>query len=81
MGRGAAGPPQFREVKLGPLHGGMRVVRGDVKAGDNVVVDGLQRIIPGVPVTAQVLKVDAEGMPIFPPPPVPPGAPASTAKS
>jgi RND family efflux transporter MFP subunit len=78
---GAAGPPQFREVKLGSLHGGMRVIRGNVKAGENVVVDGLQRIIPGVPVAAQVLKVDAEGMPIFPPPPGPPGAPASTAKS
>jgi multidrug efflux system membrane fusion protein len=77
---GAAGPPQFREVKLGSLHGGMRVVRGNVKAGENVVVDGLQRIIPGVPVTAQVLKVDAQGMPIFPPPPGPPGAPASAAK-
>ena len=78
---GAAGPPQFREIKLGSLHGGMRVVRGNVKAGENVVVDGLQRIIPGVPVTAQLLKVDAEGMPILPPPPGPPGAPASTAKS
>ena len=27
------GPPQFREVKLGALHDGMRVVRGNVKAG------------------------------------------------
>jgi len=78
---GAAGPPQVREVKLGSLHGGMRVVRGNVKAGENVVVDGLQRIIPGVPVAPQVLKVDAEGMPIFPPPPGPPAAAASTAKS
>jgi len=78
---GTAGPPQFREVKLGSLHGAMRVVRGNVKAGENVVVDGLQRIIPGVPVTAQVLKVDAEGMPIFPPPPGPASAPASPAKT
>ena len=46
----------------------MRVVQGDVKPGEHVVVDGLQRIIPGVPVAPQVLKVDAKGMPIFPPP-------------
>jgi membrane fusion protein, multidrug efflux system len=66
---GANGQPQFREVKLGPLQGGMRVVsNGSVKPGENVIVDGLQRVIPGMPVAPTVLKVDAEGMPIFPPP-------------
>jgi len=73
---GADGQAQFREVKLGSLHDGMRVVRGNVKPGENVVVDGLQRIMPGVPVAPQVLKVDDKGMPIFPPPAGPPGAPA-----
>jgi len=72
---GADGQAQQREVKLGTLQGGMRVVRGAVKPGENVVVDGLQRVIPGVPVAPQVLKVDDSGMPIFPPPPGPPGAP------
>jgi multidrug efflux system membrane fusion protein len=71
---GADGQAQAREVKLGALHGGMRVVRGNLKAGENVVVDGLQRVIPGVPVAPQVLKVDAQGLPIVPPPPAPPGA-------
>ncbi|MES3011206.1 MAG: efflux RND transporter periplasmic adaptor subunit [Pseudomonadota bacterium] len=65
---GADGQPQFREVKPGALFGGMRVVQGGVKAGENVVVDGLQRIIPGMPVAPQVLQVDAQGMPIVPPP-------------
>ncbi|MCU0941806.1 MAG: efflux RND transporter periplasmic adaptor subunit [Hydrogenophaga sp.] len=66
---GQDGQPQFRAVQLGPLQDGMRVVLGDaVKPGENVVVDGLQRIIPGVPVQPQVLKVDDKGMPIFPPP-------------
>ena len=64
----ADGRPQFREVKPGALFDGMRVVQGAVKPGENVVVDGLQRVIPGVPVAPQVLKVDAKGMPIFPPP-------------
>lgn len=66
---GAGGAPQFREVTLGPLMGGMRVLGGgSVKAGENVIVDGLQRVIPGLPVAPTVLKVDAQGMPIFPPP-------------
>jgi len=71
---GADGKPQFRPVQLGALDGDMRVVAGGtVKAGENVVVDGLQRIIPGVPVTPQVLKVDDRGMPV---PQVPPAAAA-----
>jgi multidrug efflux system membrane fusion protein len=74
----ADGKPQFREVKPGALFDGMRVVQGNLKAGENVVVDGLQRIQPGMTVAPQVLKVDALGMPIFPPPPGPAGsAPAS----
>jgi membrane fusion protein, multidrug efflux system len=65
---GADGQPQFRAVQLGPLLGGMRVVNGGtVKPGENVIVDGLQRVIPGLPVAPTVLKVDALGMPIFPP--------------
>lgn len=75
---GKDGQPQFREIKLGALIDGMRVVgNGSVKPGEHVVVDGLQRIMPGMPVAAQVLKVDDKGMPIFPPPPGAPGAPAS----
>jgi membrane fusion protein, multidrug efflux system len=66
---GANGQPQFREVKLGPLLGGMRVVtNGSVKPGENVIVEGLQRVIPGMPVAPTVLKVDETGMPIFPTP-------------
>lgn len=62
---GADGKPQFREVQLGALQGGMRVVGGgSVKAGDNVIVEGLQRVVPGMPVAPQVLKVDANGMPV-----------------
>lgn len=64
----ADGQPQFREVQPGPLFEQMRVVQGGVKPGENVIVDGLQRVIPGMPVTPQVLKVDALGMPIPPAP-------------
>jgi membrane fusion protein, multidrug efflux system len=69
---GADGQPQFRQVQLGALLGGMRVINGGaVKPGENVIVDGLQRVIPGMPVAPAVLKVDAQGMPIFPPPAAP----------
>jgi RND family efflux transporter MFP subunit len=68
-----------REVKLGVLLGGLRVVTG-VKAGELIIVDGLQRANPGAPVTPQVLKVDAQGMPIAAAPQAaPPSAPAASA--
>ena len=38
-----------------------------VKPGEKVIVDGLQRVVPGMPVAPQVLKVDARGMPIAAP--------------
>ncbi|MFM2400464.1 MAG: hypothetical protein RL341_2621, partial [Pseudomonadota bacterium] len=65
---GAGNVVEPREVKTGVAIDGMRVVTG-VKAGENIIVDGLQRAFPGAPVTPQVLKVDDKGMPIFAPPP------------
>jgi RND family efflux transporter MFP subunit len=64
-----------REVKLGALIDGMRVVQG-VKAGENIIVDGLQRAFPGAPVAPTVLKVDERGMPV----PAAPAAPAAPQK-
>lgn len=60
---------QFREVKLGPLQDGMRVIESGLKPGELVVVNGLQRVRPGAPLAPEVLKVDARGMPIEAPPP------------
>lgn len=75
---GADKTAQFREVQLGALVDGMRVITGGLKAGELVVVNGLQRVRPGAPVNAQVLPVDAQGMPVEAPPAPPPGAaPAS----
>ncbi|QBE66376.1 efflux RND transporter periplasmic adaptor subunit [Pseudoduganella lutea] len=48
----------FRPVTLGPLVDGMRVVRSGLKPGDKIVVDGLQRVSPGSPVSAQVVPMD-----------------------
>ena len=48
---------EYRPVTLGPIVDGLRVVRGGLEAGEPVVVNGLQRIRPGVKVTA-VSEVD-----------------------
>jgi multidrug efflux system membrane fusion protein len=42
-----------RPVTLGPIVDGLRVVRSGVAAGDTVVVNGLQRVRPGVRVQTQ----------------------------
>jgi multidrug efflux system membrane fusion protein len=73
----ADGKPQFREVHLGALADGMRVVQGSVKPGEHVVVDGLQRIQPGMTVTPQVLQIDAKGLPISAPAGGSPAAPVA----
>jgi multidrug efflux system membrane fusion protein len=78
---GADRIPQVREVKTGTLIGGMRVVQGSIKPGDNVIVDGVQRVFPGMPVAATVLAADDQGMPIFPPPPAPNRAPGKAEPS
>ena len=48
---GGDGTVARRNVKLGPLHEGMRVVREGVTAEDWVIVRGLQRARPGIKVT------------------------------
>lgn len=64
---GGDGIAQFREVKLGALVDGMRVVRDGLKPGELVVVNGLQRVRPGAPVTPEKLDVDDSGMPVAKP--------------
>jgi multidrug efflux system membrane fusion protein len=43
----------YRPVKLGPAINGMRVVRSGLEPGEQVVVNGLQRVRPGMPVTPE----------------------------
>ncbi len=71
---GADNVANFREVKLGSLDGGMRVVTEGLKAGEMVIVDGLQRVRPGMPVAPQKVDIDGNGMPVEKPS-APPGAP------
>jgi RND family efflux transporter MFP subunit len=50
---GADNKVQYTPVKLGPVIDGLRVVREGLKADDTIVVNGLQRVRPGSPVTPQ----------------------------
>ena len=51
---------QYRPVKLGPLHDGLRVVREGLTPADRVVVRGLQRVRPGVQVKVQVVAMSKD---------------------
>ena len=48
---------ESRTVTLGPLVDGLRVVRQGLKEGELVVVNGLQRVRPGMPVSAKVVEM------------------------
>jgi len=43
----------YRQVELGPVIDGRRVVRSGLQGTEEVVVNGLQRVRPGMPVTPQ----------------------------
>jgi multidrug efflux system membrane fusion protein len=49
---------QYRSVTLGPIVDGLRVVRSGLEPGESVVVNGLQRVRPGVQVTPVVEATD-----------------------
>ncbi|MCH8179120.1 MAG: efflux RND transporter periplasmic adaptor subunit [Proteobacteria bacterium] len=54
---GASNQTEYRPVQLGGQVGDLRVVTAGLKAGERVVVDGLQRVRPGVPVAPQVVPM------------------------
>lgn len=54
------GKAEYRPVRLGPMVDGLRVVRDGLKPGEKIIVNGLQRVRPGAPVTAQVVAMDAD---------------------
>jgi multidrug efflux system membrane fusion protein len=56
---GANNQIEYRKVKLGRVVDGLRVVREGLKAGDVIVVNGAQRVHPGVTVTPQKVTMGA----------------------
>ena len=49
---------EYRAVVLGPAVEGLRVVRDGIKPGEKIVVNGLQRVQSGAPVTAQLVAME-----------------------
>ncbi|WKB54685.1 efflux RND transporter periplasmic adaptor subunit [Eleftheria terrae] len=56
---GADNKATYREVVLGPSVDGLRVVNSGLKAGERIVVNGLQRVRPGAQVAPQPVEMDA----------------------
>ena len=57
---GEGNKAEYREVTLGTPMDGLRVVTSGLKAGENIVVNGLQRVRPGVVVAPQDVPMDAK---------------------
>ena len=47
-------------MQLGQQVDGLRIVRDGLKAGEKIVVNGLQRVKPGAPVTPNTVAMDAD---------------------
>jgi len=58
---GADGKAEYRPVTLGPVVDGLRVVRSGVKAGEKIVVNGLQRVRPGAQVAPLIVSMETAG--------------------
>jgi len=50
----------YRPVQLGPAVQGKRIVRAGLEAGEQIVVSGLQRVRPGLPVTPQATVASSD---------------------
>jgi RND family efflux transporter MFP subunit len=68
-----------RFVALGPLLGGLRVIRSGLSAGDRVIIEGVQHAQPGKPVTVRLGQVST-AMETAPAPAPPPASSATFAQ-
>ncbi|MFC5461101.1 efflux RND transporter periplasmic adaptor subunit [Massilia niabensis] len=55
----ATNKAEYRQVTLGPVIDGLRVVRTGLKGGEKIVVNGLQRVRPGEPLAPRLVPMDA----------------------
>ncbi len=51
---------EYRPVTLGQQVDGLRIVRTGLKPGEKIVVNGLQRVKPGAPITPNIVAMDAD---------------------
>ena len=57
---GSGSTIEYRQVKLGPIVDGLRVVREGLNVGDTIVVNGLQHVRPGMTITPQRVAMGEE---------------------
>lgn len=57
---------QYREVRIGRVVGGLRVIEDGLRPGELIVVNGLQRVRPNTPVTPQTVPMEADRQPPAP---------------
>jgi RND family efflux transporter MFP subunit len=50
---------EYRRIELGRVTQGLRVVRQGLKAGETIVVDGAERVHPGIAVQPQIVAMTA----------------------
>ncbi len=50
---------EYRAIELGSIVGGLRIVRDGLKPGETIVVNGLQRVRAGMPVTPSVVPMES----------------------
>jgi multidrug efflux system membrane fusion protein len=60
---GQGNKAEYREVTLGAPVNGLRIVQNGLKAGERIVVNGLQRVRPGAVVDPQPVAMDAKPQP------------------
>jgi RND family efflux transporter MFP subunit len=58
---------EYRAVTTGPLADGLRVVREGVKPGDRIIINGLQRVRPGMVVKPRIVPMEGEPAAAAPP--------------
>jgi len=58
---------EMRSVRMGPRHGGMWIVENGLKAGDRVIVEGLQKVRNGSLVVPTQIELDENGAEVKPP--------------
>ena len=50
----------YRPVKIGRIVQGLRVVLDGLKPGETIVVNGIQRVHPGMPISPLVVPMDED---------------------
>jgi len=50
----------YRALRTGPMVDGLRVVRDGVKPGERIVVNGLQRVQPGMVIKPRIVPMEGD---------------------